>query len=96
MLGKWVFEDDGEGFSTGEIVECIDDHFYLIKIDPHEEVPAAPMRLVCLHDLSEVLDDGAPRFLFFNTREELTLWMNWLTSDKKPKIVEMKHRESST
>src|ERR1700730_15505192 len=82
LVGKFVHVllNDGEFYSTGEIVQSITETTYLVKFDVlGDNGPSAnPTVLVDLAEMLQTSVESDKQWSFFNSRKELHNWFNWL------------------
>lgn len=85
LVGMFFMQDNGDRYSTGEIVAEVGAGVYLVRFDGQEVT--LPMELVSFPELLEIKSDGLKAWTLFNTREELQAWDDWLNTPSKPKVV---------
>lgn len=67
---------DGGSYQTGQIISEVADGSYLLRCDGNER--QFPLELVFMSEMVLKTDNGFNRWSFFNTREELKAWIDWL------------------
>jgi hypothetical protein len=98
LVGKFVFHSNSEYHQAGEIVEQITPEIVLVRWDKanaSSQLPGNPMVLVAISAMLERDgdDDMIPAWEFFDTREELDAYHEWLCapsdSSDAPKVVKL-------
>lgn len=82
LVGKFVFRMTDEFHQTGEVVDQITPEVFLVKWDKVGDgtMPVNSGVLVPLKDMLECDDDGFPTFEFYDSREALTAFHDWMCS----------------
>lgn len=87
LKGKFFLQDAGEYFRTGEIIES-DGTYVYFKYDSQKQ-NSCPVRQATVLSVFEIAkstidEEGEmPSWSFFDSREELQKYMNWLNSPSK-------------
>lgn len=87
LTGLFFIHDTGEYYRTGVVVRQVHPEAYLVRYDimnGSSDMPNDGMELVTISGaMSAVGDDDFPAFRFFDTREELQAWLDWLEAPRK-------------
>jgi hypothetical protein len=99
LVGLWLVLDspDHQSFRIGRIVTAVGDSF-LIQLETLEanHPGVSPMELATAEELSAVCPSGIKLVSLFKTRDDMTAWIDWVTTPEKParqtgsKIVQIK------
>ena len=82
LIGLYfIRHDDADFFQTGKVAsQASADHFFVCIL--RKEVAGAPsitpMELVSVDDFTGILEDGRAAYEFFDTREAVEAWGEWL------------------
>jgi hypothetical protein len=80
LVGLFFHVADGEYFRTGEIVDEVG-AFLLVKFDNMlGRENRMPMELIPLEALAARCEHGNALWSFFNSREALQSWLDWLAT----------------
>jgi hypothetical protein len=93
LIGKYFLADNGESYSTGEILATVDGHFCVVRFDDmSEKKPMSHTNLVCLHEMSLTFgdeDNGIKSWMLFDTRQDLKNHLSWMEAPAKSEVVKL-------
>jgi hypothetical protein len=97
LVGRWVHLSEGDHYRNGQITLSLGTSHHLIKWLPFNDGPNLS-NLLRSDDLCT--DEKEDRWVcFFDSENELNAWMAWIntpSTDKKPRIVELKPKAPKT
>lgn len=96
LVGKFAFYMGKEYHQVGQVIEEVSPCVYLVKWDKVKDVtdasPVNPMILVSITTMLERDDNGIQCWEFYQTREELDTFHEWLctpSSKAKPESAKV-------
>ena len=98
LTGKYVFVATEEHYKFGQIIGCVGFETYLVQFQPSDAVPEAGIRaeVYSLEEMTETWGDGQKCWTFYDTKEALDLYVEWLetpSEDEGPKVVNLRSKE---
>jgi hypothetical protein len=87
---EYVIVDNGDSYRTGKIIDKLGDEHFIIQFDDMSgTTDATPAEMVCIAEMASILPNGFKAWGFFNTREDLRKWIDFLDGPRKPSIVNL-------
>jgi hypothetical protein len=89
MVGKFFHESNTDYYSTGQIVGEVErGPYFIVEYDAKVGTPPTVQHLIDASEMAEI-EDGIRKWSFFDSREALQQWMDWLDSPASPKVVNL-------
>lgn len=101
LAGLFFIRGNGDSYRTGVVVRQVHPEAYLVRFDNMKcggsDMPTDGMELLTISgDLSAVGDDDFPMFRFFETRDQLQAWLDWLEAPSAaPRVLELVKKEKT-
>ena len=89
LAGKYFTADDGDTYRTGRVVDDVGGGYFLVHFDNmQDKATPIPMELIHASEMT-MTRDGIRAFSFFDTKEKLREWLDWLESPSTAKVVNL-------
>jgi hypothetical protein len=91
LEGKFVLCQESESYRTGQVVK-VAKGFALVQFDQMNNPDASlsmPMELICLEELAHATTDFGRVWGFFDSREMLSGYLNWLNGPRDKQVVKL-------
>lgn len=90
LAGMFFLRDNGDTYLTGEIIAQVHQDAYLLKPDNMTNLPVdPPCELMSVGAMTAMNELGIPVVSLFQTRDELTAWIDWLEKPSEPRVINL-------
>jgi hypothetical protein len=91
LESKFVLCQESESYRTGQVVK-VAKGFALVAFDQMNNPTAGlsmPMELICLEELAHAATDFGRVWGFFDSREMLSAYLDWLNAPRDKQVVKL-------